>query len=129
MLSGGEAPRVELDELLDKTTVQGLSVSWGLSAVLHWYRSICGIRSTGLSPFSRKLYRTYNEYFYFYFIPMKSHLDDRIWIPIYKTIPAMQYSASNPVCMESYFFTLRHGECMCCGPSCGLWLCVGALKA
>jgi len=37
ILSAGEAPRVELDELLDRTTVQGLSASQGLSAVLHWY--------------------------------------------------------------------------------------------
>ena len=37
ILSAGEAPRVELDELLDRTTVQGLSASQDLSAVLHWY--------------------------------------------------------------------------------------------
>mgnify|MGYP000447019633 CR=1 FL=1 len=37
ILSVGEAPRVELDKLIDKTTVQGLSVSRGLSAVPHWY--------------------------------------------------------------------------------------------
>ena len=36
ILSVGEAPRVELDKLIDKTTVQGLSVIRGLlSAVLH----------------------------------------------------------------------------------------------
>ena len=32
ILSVGEAQRVELDKLLDKTTVQGLSASRGLSA-------------------------------------------------------------------------------------------------
>jgi hypothetical protein len=37
ILSVGEAPQVERVELLDKTTVQGLSASQGLSAVLHWY--------------------------------------------------------------------------------------------
>jgi hypothetical protein len=37
ILSVGEASRVELDELLDNTTNQGLSASQGLSAVLHWY--------------------------------------------------------------------------------------------
>ena len=37
LLSVGEAPWVELDKLLDKTTVQGLSTSRGLSAVLHRY--------------------------------------------------------------------------------------------
>ncbi len=37
LLSVGEVPRVELDKLLDKTTIQGLSASRGLSAVLHWY--------------------------------------------------------------------------------------------
>ena len=37
LLSMGNAPRVELDNLLDKTTVQGLSASRGLSAVIHWY--------------------------------------------------------------------------------------------
>ena len=36
LLSVCEAPRVELDELLDKTIVQGLSACRGLSAVLHW---------------------------------------------------------------------------------------------
>jgi hypothetical protein len=36
ILSVGEAPWVELDKLLDKTIVQGLSASRGLSAVLHW---------------------------------------------------------------------------------------------
>ena len=35
MLSVGEALWVELDNLLDKTKVQGLSASRGLSAVLH----------------------------------------------------------------------------------------------
>jgi hypothetical protein len=36
ILSVGEAPRVELDKLIDKTTVQGLSAVRGqLSAVLH----------------------------------------------------------------------------------------------
>jgi hypothetical protein len=35
MLSVDEAPGVELDKLLDKTRVQGLSASRGLSAVLH----------------------------------------------------------------------------------------------
>ena len=35
MLSVDEAPWVELDKLLDKTRVQGLSASRGLSAVLH----------------------------------------------------------------------------------------------
>ncbi len=29
-----------------------------------------GVSPTGLSPFAKKLYRTYNKYFYFYFIPM-----------------------------------------------------------
>ena len=33
------------------------------------YRRTRGISLTGVSPFARKLYRTYNEYFYFYFIP------------------------------------------------------------
>ena len=37
LLSVGKALRVELDKLLDKATVQGLSVSRGLSAVPHWY--------------------------------------------------------------------------------------------
>jgi hypothetical protein len=37
ILSGGKAPLVELDKLLDKTTVQGLSTSQGLSPVnTHW---------------------------------------------------------------------------------------------
>ncbi len=36
ILSVGEAPWIELDKLLDKTTVQGLSASQGLSAVLHY---------------------------------------------------------------------------------------------
>ena len=35
ILSVGETPRVEVDELLDKTTIQGLSASRGLCAVLH----------------------------------------------------------------------------------------------
>ena len=38
LLSVGEAPQVELNKLLDKTAVQGLSASRGLSAVLHWYK-------------------------------------------------------------------------------------------
>jgi hypothetical protein len=38
ILSLGEAPRVELDTLLDKTTVQGLCASQGLNAVIHWYK-------------------------------------------------------------------------------------------
>jgi hypothetical protein len=34
------------------------------------YRRTRGVlRLTGLSPFARKLYLTYDEYFYFYFIP------------------------------------------------------------
>ena len=41
LLSVGEVPRVELDKLLDKTTIQGLSASRGLSAVLHWYAPLC----------------------------------------------------------------------------------------
>ena len=36
ILSVGEVPRIELDKLLDKTTVQGLSARQGLSAVLHY---------------------------------------------------------------------------------------------
>ena len=36
ILSVGEAPRIELDKLLDKTTVQCLSARQGLSAVLHY---------------------------------------------------------------------------------------------
>ena len=37
ILSVGKAPRVELDKLLDKTTVQGLSMSQGLSPLnTHW---------------------------------------------------------------------------------------------
>ena len=36
ILSVGKAPWVELDKLLDKTIVQGLSASRGLSVVLHW---------------------------------------------------------------------------------------------
>ena len=37
ILSVGKAPLVELDKLLDKTTVQGLSTSQGLSPVnTHW---------------------------------------------------------------------------------------------
>ena len=36
ILSVGETPQVELDKLLDKKTVQGLSASLGLSVVLHW---------------------------------------------------------------------------------------------
>ena len=36
ILSVGEVLRIELDKLLDKTTVQGLSARQGLSAVLHY---------------------------------------------------------------------------------------------
>jgi hypothetical protein len=36
ILSMGKTPQVELDKLLDKPTVQGLSASQGLSAVIHW---------------------------------------------------------------------------------------------
>ena len=34
------------------------------------YHRTHGVSPTGVSPFAKKLYRTYNEYFYFYFIPM-----------------------------------------------------------
>ena len=33
------------------------------------YRKTCDIRLAGLSPFARKFHRTYDEYFYIYFIP------------------------------------------------------------
>jgi hypothetical protein len=36
ILSVGKALRVELDKLLDKTIVQGLSASQGLSVVIFW---------------------------------------------------------------------------------------------
>ncbi len=82
ILSVGEAPRVQLDKLLDKTTVQSLSASRGLSACgtslldgrygsiylkspnhhkpcflskfSKYYRRTRGKSLTGLSPFSRK---------------------------------------------------------------------------
>jgi hypothetical protein len=77
------------------------------------YRRTRRMRLTGLSPFARKFHRTYDKYFYFYFIPT--------WRVILTTIAvflftrrfrryAIEYSASNPVRAEFHFSALHHGD-------------------
>jgi len=76
------------------------------------YRSIRGLRPTGLSPFLRILHPTYDEFFHFYIIPM--------WRVILTTI-------------SGFLFTrrFRRYAILRIKPSangiseCGLWLCVG----
>ena len=58
---------------------------------------------------------------------VKSHLDNDSCLPIYKTIPAICNTPHQTRASEFHFSAFVM-VITCCGPSCGLWLCVGALN-
>ncbi len=61
------------------------------------------------------------------FLFYSCHLDNDIWIPIYKTIPAICNTPRQTQCVQNSIFPHFIIVIMlCCG--CGLWLCVGALS-
>ena len=56
---------------------------------------------------------------------VKSHLDNDIWIPIYKTISAICNTPRQTQCVRNSIFPHFIMVIMlCCGPSCGLWFVV-----
>ena len=76
-----------------------------MSIVGGSYRKTRGVRLTGLSPFWEKVFLMSDEYFYFYFFSyVKSHLNNDIWIPIYKTIPAICNTPHQTQCIQNSIF-------------------------
>ena len=59
---------------------------------------------------------------------VKSHLNNDIWIPIYKMIPAICNTPRQTQCIQNCIFLHFVVVITCCGPNCGLWLCVDALN-
>jgi hypothetical protein len=65
---------------------------------------------------------------------VKSHLDNDIWIPIYKTIPAICNTPRQTQCVRNsifpHFIMVISDYDVLWTASCGVWLslCVGALK-
>ncbi len=75
------------------------------------YRKARSKSLSGLSPLARKFYRTYDKYFYFYFIPTwRVMLTNDSCLPIYKTIPAICNTPCQTHCTEFHFSALRHGD-------------------
>ena len=87
------------------------------------YRRTRGIGLTGLSPFCEKNVSTYNEYFYvlflFYSYVKSCLLDNDSCLPKrFRRYAILHVSVRNSIFP---FFVM---VITCCGPSCGLWLCV-----
>jgi hypothetical protein len=59
---------------------------------------------------------------------VKSRLDNDSCLPIYKTIPVICNTPRQTQCVRNSIFPLFVMVITCCGPSCGLWLCAGALN-
>jgi hypothetical protein len=76
----------------------------------------------------RKKARTYVRriLLFLFYSYVKSHLDNDIWIPIYKTIPAICNTPRQTQCIPNSIFPhFIMVIMMCCGgPSCGLWFVV-----
>ncbi len=59
---------------------------------------------------------------------MKSHVDNDSCLPIYKTIPAICNTPRQTHFVRNSIFPHFVMVITCCGPSCGLWLCVAAIE-
>jgi hypothetical protein len=82
-----------------------------------------------LKPISKKIVPCVRQILLFLFYSyVKSHLDNHIWIPIYKTIPEICNTLRQTQCVRNSIFPHFVVVITCCGPSYGLWLCVGALN-
>jgi hypothetical protein len=98
--------------------------------VLTLYRRTRGVRLTGpgLSPFCKKVWIVHTLHFPFLLYSyVKSHVDNDSCLPIYKTIPAICNTPRQTQCVRNSIFPHFVMVITCRGPSCGLWLCVGAL--
>jgi len=68
----------------------------------------CGTRPTGKGQLARKLYRTLSYIqrilLFLFYSYVKSHLDNHVWIPIYKTIPAICNTPRQTQCLQNSIF-------------------------
>ena len=93
------------------------------------YRRTCGVSATGLSPFLRKLYdiiRTTNTFFYF--IPTRRVISTTIYGFLFTRQFRQDAILSVKPSAYGIPFFRTSSWWLCCGPSCGLWLYVGALN-
>ena len=82
-----------------------------------------------MKPICTKIVSYVQQIFLFLFYSYaKSHLDNDSCLPIYKTITVICNTPRQTQCVRNSIFLHFVMVIACCGPSCGLWLCVGALN-
>ncbi len=85
-------------------------------------------KANRFEPFCEKISSYVQRILLFLFYSyVKSHLDNDSCLPIYKMIPAICNTPRQIHCVRNSIFLHFIMVITCCGPSCGLWLCVAAL--